>query len=419
MKSLSTLFRATAILLTGLTLLTGCGGGGGDATSEAAPVVTADTGIMSLAITDQPACGYDNVFITVEKVRVHQSGSAGDADSGWHEIILNPARRIDLLDLTNGVLEELGQTALPAGTYTQMRLVLVSNDTVPKTNAVVLTGSGNEVELKTPSAQQSGLKMNVNLTVQPGKVADFVLDFDACKSVVKAGNSGKYLLKPVVSVIPVLSKAGQRIVGYLDILSITPYVGIANPTLVSAQKDGIVVKATIPDASGKFVLYPVPPGAYDLVITSAGRATAVMTGVPVVNSAYTHVGSESVRIALEESLTKDAMGVVSVNANPVDTGATVRALQTLYNGPTVEVASMPADADTGAYAFTLPNGSPQVTAYAANPASISFVPDSTDPAQTAAGKYSLEASIAGQPTQEASVDVSSDDVVTDFGFVAP
>ncbi len=425
MKPLSGLFRAAAVLLVGLTLLAGCGGGGGDSAS----VVTADTGIMSLAITDQPACGYDNVFITVEKVRVHQSGSAGDADSGWHEIVLNPARRIDLLDLTNGVLEELGQTALPAGTYTQMRLVLVSNDTTPKANSVVLTGSGNEEELKTPSGQQSGLKMNVNLTVQPGKVVDFVLDFDACKSVVKAGNSGTYLLKPVVSVIPVLSKAGQRIIGYLDTLTVTPYVNTYPPVarpLVSAQQNGIVVKATIPDASGKFVLYPVPPGTYNLVITLPGRATAVMTGVPVVNSAYTYVGSETVRIALVESLTRDALGTVFVNGSPLDTDATVRAMQTLHNGPTVEVASKPVDADMDDigcyyncnYSLTLAIGSPQVVAYVANPVSIDFVPDSTDAGKTAAGKYTLEASIAGLPTltQTELIDVSNDDVKTDFFF---
>jgi hypothetical protein len=204
MKRLASLVRTTAVLLTSLVLLSGCRGEDGSS-----------TGTLRLSITDQPACGYDNVFITVERVRVHQSENAGDADSGWQQIVLDPARRIDLLTLTNGVLEELGQTALPAGEYTQMRLVLASNSAHPMANSVVPTGS-SEVELTTPSGQQTGLKMNVSITVEPDKVADFVIDFDACKSVVVAGSSGKYNLKPVVSVIPVLSDAGQRIVGYVD-----------------------------------------------------------------------------------------------------------------------------------------------------------------------------------------------------------
>jgi hypothetical protein len=44
-------------------------------------------------------------------------------------------------------------------------------------NSVVPTG-GVETALNTPSGQQSGLKMNVDLTVEADKVADFVLDFD-------------------------------------------------------------------------------------------------------------------------------------------------------------------------------------------------------------------------------------------------
>jgi hypothetical protein len=38
---------------------------------------------LRLSITDAPACGYDSVFVTIEKVRVHQSATAGDADGGW------------------------------------------------------------------------------------------------------------------------------------------------------------------------------------------------------------------------------------------------------------------------------------------------------------------------------------------------
>ncbi|MBC7437788.1 MAG: DUF4382 domain-containing protein, partial [Bdellovibrionales bacterium] len=91
-------------------------GGGGDAPTQ--------TGTLRMAMTDAPSCGYDSVNVTVEKVRVHQSASAADADGGWSEITLSPARRINLLALTNGVLDELGQTALPAGKYTQMRLIL-------------------------------------------------------------------------------------------------------------------------------------------------------------------------------------------------------------------------------------------------------------------------------------------------------
>src|SRR6478735_9173113 len=79
--------------------LAACGGGGS---------TSAGNGNLRVALTDAPSCGYDHVFVTVEKVRVHQSASAGDTEAGWTELAVSPARRIDLLDLTNGVMEELG-----------------------------------------------------------------------------------------------------------------------------------------------------------------------------------------------------------------------------------------------------------------------------------------------------------------------
>jgi hypothetical protein len=409
------ILRSAAFLLAGFALLSGCGGGGGDASTS--------TGTLALSMTDAPACGYDHVYITVEEVLVHQSADAQEDDAGWQQIpIVDGPKRIDLLELTNGVLEYLGQAVLPAGKYTQMRLVLADNSIWPWPNSVVLSDSKMEEALKTPSAQQSGLKINVDITIEPGMVADFVIDFDACKSVVKAGASGQYLLKPVVSVIPVINEAGQRIVGYLDPLS------LGASTLVSVQKDGVVIKSTMPKESvdpavnGQFVLYPVPPGTYDLVVVSSGRATAVMTGVPVTTTEYTYVGSDTVRIALEGSLTNFATGAVSLNANPVNTGATIRALQKLYNGPTIEVASMQVDADTGEYGFSLPIAAPRVTSYLViNPlSSIGFEPDSTDPALTAAGKYTLEASIAGLATQTADINLLlNGDTVQDFSFTLP
>lgn len=82
-------------------LAVSCGGGGGIGG-------TGSPATLKLALTDAPSCGFDAVNITVQKVRVHQVSTALDTDSGWSEIVLAPARRLNLLNLTNGVLEELG-----------------------------------------------------------------------------------------------------------------------------------------------------------------------------------------------------------------------------------------------------------------------------------------------------------------------
>ncbi len=48
------------------------------------------------------------------------------------------------------------------------------------------------------------------MTVPAGQVADFAIDFDACKSFVKAGKSGKILLKPVLAVLPIRHRRRTR-----------------------------------------------------------------------------------------------------------------------------------------------------------------------------------------------------------------
>jgi hypothetical protein len=59
---------------------------------------------------------------------------------------------------------------------------------------------GVSYPLSTPSAEQSGLKLQVNATLEAGVVYTILLDFDANKSIVVTGNN-TYKLKPVVSII--------------------------------------------------------------------------------------------------------------------------------------------------------------------------------------------------------------------------
>ncbi len=379
---------AWGIALAALLSLTACGGGGGGIGGTGA-----QQGTLSVSITDAPACGYDQVNVTIEKVRVHQSVTAPDSDAGWSEIVLSPPRRIDLLTLTNGVLDHLGETTLPAGRYTQLRLVLADNSVAhPFANSVVPTG-GVETALTTPSGQQSGLKLNADIDVPAGQVLDVALDFDACKSIVKRGNSGGYNLKPVLTITPLLGDAGLRVVGHVD-----PTIALTS-THVSVQLNGVPVKATPPDTTGRFMLYPVPAGQYDLVISAAGRVTAVMTGVPVVSGTPTTVNSATLRINPPLATPRPVTGRVTPAT------ATLRAMQSFTGGPNVEVAWAPVDALSGDFSLQLPIGAPVKLAYMANPSTLAFVPDTA-----AANLFTLQAASAGATMTQA-IDVT--------GAVAP
>ncbi|HEX6017753.1 MAG TPA: DUF4382 domain-containing protein [Burkholderiaceae bacterium] len=363
----------SALLSLVVLALLSCGGDGG-ISGTGAP-----EGTLRLSLGDAPSCGYDEINITVQKVRVHQSATADDADAGWSEIVLAPAKRVDLLTLTNGVLAELGETPLPAGKYTQLRLVLADNDAAhPLANSVVPSGGG-ETALTTPSAQQSGLKANVDIEVAPNQLADFVIDFDACRSIVKNGKLGKYHLKPVIQVVPRLVSG---VAGFVGGSIVTPGAGI------SLQQAGLPVKSTVADSSGHFLLQPVVPGSYDLVITAPGRATAVVTGVPVATNVVTTVNTAGSAIDPPASGSGMLDGTVVTGAASID--ATVAVAQALTAGPTITLADAPVDASSGAYAYAVSVAAPLVAPYAALPAPLVFVAD-----PGAAGRFTLTATAGG------------------------
>jgi hypothetical protein len=409
--------RATPVIwLMGFLLavvVAGCGssgnGGGG---------ATAQPGTVSVSMTDAPACGYDAVNVTVSKVRIHQSDDADENAAGWTDITLDPARKINLLDLNdptqpNFALEALGESPLAAGHYTQLRLVLVPNSGgSPLANSVVLSTTPGEIALDTPSAVHSGIKLIHQFTVGSGQRVDLLLDFDACKSIVHTG-SGKYKLKPVIHVIPFVLNG---IEGFVD--NTLPNVN------VSAQANGDIVRATMLNTqTGKFFLAHLPAGVgvtYDVVITADNHAAAVISGVPVpTTTSITAVSTSGAPIpvitppTLEASVTHSISGTVTLNPATDDETVLVAAKQALNGGPTVTVKSAPAmvlDAappigDYG-YSLTLPIGAPSLGPYA-TPLPIVF----TRQPSAVAGQYTVQVSADGYATKSslAPVDISGGD----------
>lgn len=375
-----------ALCWTGLSLiaagLAACGGGGGDSTPQ--------QGTLKLAMTDAPACGYDHVYVTVTKIRVHQSATAGTGDSGWSELTI-PAQRIDLLGLTNGVLQELGSLPLPAGNYQQIRLVLADNPSNPTpanplVNALVLSGSTNEIALTTPSGQQSGFKLQANFSVTGGQVADMVLDFDACKSIVKAGNSGKYNLKPVVAVIKRLT---TEIVGYVD-------PALAPSVVVSTRDPDNNLRATVPNATtGKFVLAYLPENTnYTVVVAGQNLTTAAVTGVPVsIAAGTTTLNTPTAPIPMAVSTSATVSGIVTNMSNTPLTDASVNAQQVLSTGQKLDAAWTLVDPTTAAYSLSLPLAAPIKASYVAS-GPLVFTADAA-----VAGKYNILGSALGYTVQ--------------------
>lgn len=384
----------TATALSGLGLLSACGGGGSDAG-------TLTYGTLGVYMTDAPACGFDNVYVTVDKVRAHKSEGAEEGAEGWVDIPVeldNP--KVDLLTLTNGLLAKLGDVELPTGTYNQLRLVLKPNNgTDPLANSVVPSGS-NETALVTPSAMQSGIKLNGSFTVEEGATTELALDFDACKSIVKRGN-GSYGLKPVVTMVATTTGGEQTsgaISGVLD-------PAITGNPVVSAQVDGVVVKSTVPNANGEFSLSPLAAGSYTVVVTADGHASDVIDAVPVTAGSDTALATTATPLALEASATQSVSGKVA----PAEAQALVSAQQSFASGAKVTIKYQNVDVVTGDYSMNLPVAAPRYAQFGALP-----VAPAADSA--AAGKYVLEVTAQGYQTQSEPADLGTGAVAMDFAL---
>lgn len=139
-------------------------------------------GSYILRLTDSPG-EYEHVYIDIQDVSVNISGT------GWVDIGPQTPGIYDLLTYNNGLDTLLSNATLPSGTITQIKLILGSD------NTVVINGISHN--LTVPSAQQSGIKINVSTTIPANGAVVQWIDFDAGKSIIELGNNN-YQLKPVL-----------------------------------------------------------------------------------------------------------------------------------------------------------------------------------------------------------------------------
>lgn len=144
---------------------------------------------VQVRMTDEPG-DFQKVNVEILAVEVHYSDTEEGRD-GW-VTLATKSGIYDLLLLQNDVTVVLANGGkLPIGLVDQMRLVLGSENSIVIDDVVF--------DLKTPSAQQSGLKINLGTVFGPNKTYQILIDFDAGKSIVDHGN-GSFSLKPVIKV---------------------------------------------------------------------------------------------------------------------------------------------------------------------------------------------------------------------------
>jgi len=216
----------------------------------------------AVRMTDAPG-PYDEVNVDIQGVEI--TGEGGET------VALNVEKGIyNLLTLSNGVDALIATDSLEIAKVKQIRLILGTNNTVVVDNV--------SYPLSTPSADQTGLKLQVHQTLEQGILYNVLLDFDANKSIVKLGN-GSYKLKPVIRTIE--AAISGSIKG-----KITPA-----GTIAVVDASSTLSYSTAVNENGEFLVMGLPPGTYTITITPAlPLLPATKTDIIVTAGVTTDIG---------------------------------------------------------------------------------------------------------------------------------
>ncbi|MBA1147286.1 DUF4382 domain-containing protein [Ectothiorhodospiraceae bacterium WFHF3C12] len=179
------LLKAAPIALSAV-LLAACGGSGSDSGDTSGTTGTSDstTGTASFAVTDGPSDQVSNVFVTFDRIDIKPA--EGEIES----FPLDTAERIDLLALQGGNAASLiDNVEVPAGDYDWVRLYVVPG--LPDSE-VIEDGTNASFGLYVPGSQppsqnpnQRFIQLSSPFTVPAGGHADFVIDVDLRKALVR------------------------------------------------------------------------------------------------------------------------------------------------------------------------------------------------------------------------------------------
>ncbi|WP_282143024.1 DUF4382 domain-containing protein [Cellulophaga baltica] len=255
------------------------------------------TGTLSIQLTDAPFL-YDMVAeanVTIFKIDARYKGAVETdsllADGNSFITLSEEEVPINLLELTNGITENLVNLEVPAGTYDLVRVYVKGVN--------VILNDGTVYDLNVPSGEQTGIKVFIQpgLVVQGGLSSDLLLDFDVSKSFVAKGgrnNLSGFNFKPVIKASN-LATAGT-LKGLVTTTEDNISVGLEGAQVSVIVADTINT-TTFSDIDGRFVIMGLQEGSYDLLVALEGYTSERKEGIAIVASNNT---TQDVVLSLEE-----------------------------------------------------------------------------------------------------------------------
>jgi hypothetical protein len=320
-------------------IIQGCSAGNSNSTAAGSQ----SKGIVSVSLTDAPAYGLDHVWVTVRDLWFHTSDTAETEQAGWVKFPLSSPVTLDLLELSNGAISVpvWDNIELPEGDYTQIRVFLVrtenaltasaSAENLTYNNQVDVTDDVTAYPLRVPDAGR-GISLTGEFSVKKNAKLKIAIDFDAGHDVVKIERNGntEYILKPRLAHFD-LDNAGA-IVGSIDTAATgsNPYARFVFKAEQIAPNGHVHVVRRVTalvDQTGKFILFPLLPGNYDIVMRGINYETVIVKDVPVVKGTTPQSQPTVVpEITMTPAATQDYMLDATITS---PTGAWLNFMQTL------------------------------------------------------------------------------------------
>lgn len=264
-----------SLLMAMALIIMSCSDGEGSGSAEG-------TGTLSVQLTDAPF-PYELVAeanVTVYKVEARQVDNDDDSDDDMNDdssddtddssdddnypfiTLMEDEIDVNLLELTNGLTQQLAEIDVPAGSYDLIRVYV-------KGVNVVLT-DGTVYDLKVPSGDASGIKVFVDpaITVTSGLSSDLLLDFDVSKSFVAKGNLNTPAALNGFNFKPVIKASNSSTAGTLsgNVSTVEEEVAVAlEGAQISVFAADTLNTTSFSDVDGNYAILGLEAGMYEVV----------------------------------------------------------------------------------------------------------------------------------------------------------
>ena len=233
-------------------------------------------GRLIVKVTDAPfpIGSVESAAVTITKVEIRKVCDS-ISDGNPYSVIWEDTLTLNLLELRNGIVEELLDIEIPQGKYDLIRLYV-------EEASLMIKDQPEPFRVKVPSGQQTGIKIFINpvINIDGGLTSEVLLDFELSRSFVMRGNINHpskingFIFKPVIRAV------NNTTAGRIEGIVIDPSKVKLSNAAVWVKQDTIISTA-FTDTLGHYALIGLPSGSYSIFATKENYDTVKYEGIKV------------------------------------------------------------------------------------------------------------------------------------------